>query len=89
VAPDAVALRELMPRDLIRAQDVGAATEVMAGAPVQVVVVAGSVSVVAQGTALDDAHTGDTVDVRLQRPSRIVKARVTGPGSTELVGVTP
>lgn len=77
-------LHDLAAGDVVRTIDVGALPEVVSGTPVQISAMSGGVSVSTIGMALADAHRGDRVDVRLQRPTRILRGRVAGPGRVEL-----
>jgi len=89
LGPGTVALRDLGPRDIIADRDLGKALDVATGSPINVTVSSAGVSVAATGTALTDARVGDAVDVRLLRPTRILRARVTGPGSAQLADGGP
>ena len=80
-----VALRDIAARDVIRSNDVGRALDVTAGAPVNITVSSGGISVTTSAIALADARVGDLIPVRLQRPARTLHTRVTGPGSVQLV----
>lgn len=84
VQAGAVALREIAPRDVIRSDDVGPAPAVMGGTAVRLAVVAGGVRVMTVATALADAGVGEPVAVRLDHPTRTLRARVTGPAAVEL-----
>jgi flagella basal body P-ring formation protein FlgA len=84
LAPDVVALRDIAARDVVRSVDIGSAPDVVAGAPVRVSVVTGGISVTTTAIALADARKGDQISVRLQRPARTLRTRVTGPGSVQL-----
>jgi flagella basal body P-ring formation protein FlgA len=48
-------------------------------------VTTGAVSVATTAIALADARVGDQIDVRLQRPARTLRTRVTAPGSVQLI----
>jgi flagella basal body P-ring formation protein FlgA len=85
IASGSVALRDITIGDVVRGADVGEALAVSSGAPVEVSVAIGAINVTIAGVALADARAGDEIEVRLQRPARILKARVTGPGSAKLV----
>lgn len=89
LAPGAVALRELAVGDLVRSADVGAAPAVMAGSAVRLLLQAPGIHVTARAIALADAWVGDRVEVRLDRPARTFKTRVTGPGSVQLTEAFP
>ena len=78
-------LRDIGPGDALRAEDVGAAFDVLVGAVVNVAVAAHGIHVGTTAVALSDARTGEQIDVRLDHPTRTLKARVTGPGSVQLV----
>lgn len=80
-----VALRDIATGDLVRTSDVGQPPAVSAGRPVSVSVVANGVSVTTTAIALADASIGDQIDVRLQRPTRTLRTRVTGPGTVQLM----
>ena len=85
VGTEVVALRDLAAGDVVRESDIGTAPDVMAGRPVRVSVVTGAISVTTTATALADARVGDLIDVRLQRPTRTLQTRVTGPGTAMLL----
>lgn len=87
--PRSVALRDIAAGDVLRAGDVGPSPDVLSGAPVQVSASTGGITVTALATALADARVGDTLDVRLQRPERTLRARVTARGAAELLGESP
>jgi flagellar basal body P-ring formation protein FlgA len=89
VARDAVSLRDIAAGAVVRSTDVGKAPDVMAGAPVRVSVATGGISVMTSAVALADASVGDQIDVRLQRPARTLRTRVTGPGLVQLVEGSP
>lgn len=89
VALDAAALRDIAAGDVIRSADIGTAPDVTAGAPVRVSVASGGISVTTRAIALADAKVGDQVDVRLQRPTRILRTRVTGLGAVQPIGEAP
>jgi len=84
LAADSVALRDVAKNDVVRPIDLGALPAVMAGAAVRLDVAAGGVSVATNAVALADAQVGDLIDVRLQRPLRTLKARVTAPSAVQL-----
>jgi flagella basal body P-ring formation protein FlgA len=84
MAAGAVALRNLGVGDLLREGDVGTAPAVTAGSAVRVKVQAASISVSTSAVALRDAVVGDRINVRLERPARIVPAYVTAPGLVQL-----
>jgi len=52
---------------------------------VDLTVAVGAINVTIAAVSLADARAGDEIEVRLQRPARILKARVTGPGSAQLL----
>jgi flagella basal body P-ring formation protein FlgA len=85
IEPDSVALRDIAAGDVVRTVDVGEAPDVSAGARVRVNVTTGAVSVATTAIALADARVGDQIDVRLQRPARTLRTRVTAPGSVQLI----
>jgi len=85
IAPGSVALRDLTLGDVVRDEDVGPALAISSGAPLDLSIAVGAVNVTVPAVALADARAGDEIEVRLQRPARILKARVTGPGSAQLV----
>jgi flagella basal body P-ring formation protein FlgA len=85
IAPGSVALRDITVGDVLRGEDVGQALAVSSGTPVDLSVAVGAINVTIDAVALADARAGDEIEVRLQRPARILKARVTGPGSAKLV----
>lgn len=85
LSPAVVALRDLAARDVVRGVDIGSAPDVMAGAPVRISVVTRGISVTTTAVALADARRGDQVAVRLQRPARTLRTRVTGPGAVQLL----
>lgn len=87
--PGVVALRDIAAGDVIRSADFGRAPDVTAGFPVRVSVAIGGISVTTSAIALADARVGDQIDVRLQRPARTLRTRVTGPGSVQLMGGSP
>lgn len=89
VPPDTTALRDIAVGDVLREKDLGPAPDVAAGAPVRVSVSSGSINVVVIAVALADAHSGDQIDVRLQRPTRTLRTRVTGPGTVQLLDEAP
>jgi len=89
VAAEMVALRDISPRDVIRSADIGIAPDVAAGAPVRVSVAAGGISVTTSAVALADARVGDRVDVRLPKPTRVLKTRVIGPSAVQLMDESP
>ena len=84
LGPEAVALRDIGARDVVRSVDLGKALDVSAGAPVRVTVEIGGISVSTTAVALADARVGDRTEVRLLRPARILRTRVIGPGSVQL-----
>lgn len=86
IGPEAVALRELASGDVVRTIDVGQAPDVMAGTPVSLSVATKGINVTTTAIALADARVGDQIDVRLRRPTRTLKTRVTGRGSVQLIG---
>jgi flagella basal body P-ring formation protein FlgA len=82
--PEVVTLRDIGARDVVRSVDIGKALDVTSGAPVRVIVATGGISVSTSAVALADARVGDRIEVRLQRPARILRTRVIGPGSVQL-----
>ena len=80
-----VALRDMTVGDVLRDQDVGESFAVASGTPVDVTVAVGAINVTIAAVALADARAGDEIEVRLRRPARILKARVTGPSSATLM----
>jgi len=86
---DAAALRDIAAGEVLRAADIGSAPDVQLGAPVQVSASSGGIVVTAMATALADARVGDQIDVRLQRPMRTLRTRVTARGAVQLVDETP
>ena len=89
IGPETVALRDIAAGDVMRRVDIGGVPDVTAGAPVEVSVAANGISVVMTAIALGDARVGDQIDVRVLRPTRTLRTRVTGPGSVELTEVSP
>jgi flagella basal body P-ring formation protein FlgA len=85
LGPETVSLRDIGARDVVRTVDIGRAPDVTAGAPVRVTVATGGISVSTTAIALADARVGDRIEVRLQRPARILRTRVIGPGSVQLM----
>jgi flagella basal body P-ring formation protein FlgA len=83
-AADAV-LRDLGPGEAVRADDLGMPYDVAAGSAVVMTVAVRGIEVTASATALADARTGDRVDLRLRHPVRTLPARVTGPGTAQLL----
>lgn len=81
---EVVALRDLAAGDVIRGGDIGIAPAVTAGEAVRVGVRNGGVRVSTLAVALIDAHVGEVTDVRLDRPSRTLRARVIARGEAEL-----
>ncbi len=79
-----VALRDLAAGDVVRSGDIGAAPDVAAGEAVRVGVRSGGIRITTLATALVDAHVGEVADVRLDRPSRTLRARVTARGEAEV-----
>lgn len=88
VEPGSVALRDIAARDVVRSTDIGGAPQVTAGSVVRVSVATRGIHVSTTAIALADARVGDQIDVRLQRTTRTLKTRVTGPGSVELQDVS-
>jgi flagella basal body P-ring formation protein FlgA len=86
---DVVALHDIAARDVVQSVDFGAAPDVAAGAPVRVSVVNGPISVSTTAIALADAKVGDQIPVRLNRPVRTLKGRVTAPGAVQLGDSAP
>ena len=84
-----VMLRDVAAGDLLRSTDVGSAPDVAAGMPVRLSVAQGAIVVTTNAISLADASVGDRIEVRLQRPTRTLKARVTAPGSAQLEDVRP
>jgi flagella basal body P-ring formation protein FlgA len=82
---DASALRDIAAGEALRAGDVGRLPDVLLGAPVQVSASSGGITVTAVATALADARVGDQLDVRLQRPARTLRTRVTARGAAQLM----
>jgi flagella basal body P-ring formation protein FlgA len=78
------AARALAPGDVITARDVLRLPDVRSGDPVQVRVLVHAVEVRLEAVAAQDGRVGD--DIRIVNPSsgRLLKARVTGPGSVEV-----
>lgn len=89
IEPDVVALRDIARGDVVRAVDIGAPPDVMAGELVRVSVSGAGINVTTIATALADAKVGDRIDVRLQHPVRTLRVRVTGPGSAQLTDERP
>jgi flagella basal body P-ring formation protein FlgA len=85
LGPEAVALRDIAAHDVMRSVDVGRAPDVMAGARVRVTVASGGIRATTTAIALADAHVGDRIEVRLQRPARTLRTRVIGPGLVQLM----
>lgn len=85
IPPGSVMLHDLSTHEAIRSTDVGRPPDVTAGAPVRVTVSVGPITISTGAVALVDAQEGDRIAVRLQRPLRTRYARVTGPGSTQLL----
>jgi flagella basal body P-ring formation protein FlgA len=85
LANDAVALRDLSARDVVHVGDIGKAPHVMAGSAVRLSVFANAIQVTTTATALADANAGDQIQVRLARPNRTLRTRVTGPGTVQLL----
>jgi len=84
ILPGSVALREVVAGDVVRSVDIGEAPAVAAGSSIDVISDGGGISVSTKGIALEDAKVGDRVDVRLPRPTRMLRGRVTGPGQVQL-----
>jgi len=80
-----VALRDIASGDVVRGTDIGSAPPVLAGRPVRVNVVSGKITITTDAIALVDARIGDSVDVRLEHPARVLRTRVMGPASVQLV----
>lgn len=89
IAPEMVVLRDIAARDVLRSVDIGKAPDVLSGAPVRVNVMTRGIEISTTAIALTDARVGDRIDVRLQRSTRILKTRVTGPGAVQLVDASP
>jgi flagella basal body P-ring formation protein FlgA len=89
VARGVVVLRDVASGEVIRRTDLGIAPEVAAQSPVEVSVLVPGIRLTTTAIALADARLGDEIPVRLQHPARILKARVTGIGSAELVDASP
>jgi flagella basal body P-ring formation protein FlgA len=85
LAPGTTALRDIAAAEVIRSTDVGTPPEITAQMPVRVSVASGGVSLTTIAIALADARLGDELDVRLRNPARILKTRVTGSGSAQLL----
>lgn len=85
VAAQAVALREISPGDVLRADDIGTPLDVVAGAHVTLNLIAGGVAIDAAAVALTDARIGDLTEVRLEHPTRTFKARVIGRSTVHLL----
>jgi len=85
IAAGSVALRDITVGDVVRGEDVGQALAVSLGTPVDLTVAVGAINVTIAAVSLADARAGDEIEVRLHRPARILKARVTGPGSAQLL----
>jgi flagella basal body P-ring formation protein FlgA len=86
---DIAVLRDVAAGDVVRVGDIGRALDVQAGTPVKVSASSGGISVTTTATALADARVGDRIDVRLQRPTRTLRARVTGRGTVQLADDAP
>jgi flagella basal body P-ring formation protein FlgA len=84
IPPGSVALRDMAAGDVVRTGDVGKALDVVLGTPVDVSVAIGGINVTVAAVSLADARVGDEVDVRLQRPARVLRTQVVGPGSVQL-----
>jgi flagella basal body P-ring formation protein FlgA len=81
---DGVARRSIGAGDTVRAGDIGTAPAVAAGAAVTLRVDSPGIRLALVGTAVDDADVGDVVGVRLQRPPRVLTARVVDTGTARL-----
>ena len=82
-----VARRELARGDALRENDVGAPPDVTAGAMVSIDASTGGINVTTLAIALSDAQRGDIVNVRLERPRRTLRTRVTGVAKVQLLDV--
>jgi flagella basal body P-ring formation protein FlgA len=86
IAAGAVARHERLPREVVRRDDIGVAPDVAAGSRVYLRVSTSGINVITDAVALSDAMKGEWLQVRLQRPSRTLRARVVEPGLVELEG---
>jgi flagella basal body P-ring formation protein FlgA len=74
-----VVVRNIGAHDVLRSMDIGIPPAVAAGTPVNVTTAVGGIMVTARAVALTDGMVGDRIEVRLQRPARVRRIRITGP----------
>ncbi|WP_347329500.1 flagellar basal body P-ring formation chaperone FlgA [Marinimicrobium locisalis] len=87
--PDAIigmeVRRPLQAGDPLRLSQLEAATVVRRGDQVRLKAKTGSITVDTKGTALSDGRVGDQVRVRNDRSERVIRGRVIGPGTVEVI----
>ncbi|WP_051235670.1 flagellar basal body P-ring formation chaperone FlgA [Marinimicrobium agarilyticum] len=77
--------RPLQAGDPVRLSQLEAPTVVRRGDQVRLKAKTGTITVDTKGTALSDGRVGDQVRVRNDRSERVVRGRVIGPGTVEVV----
>ena len=76
--------RSIRAGDPVRLSAVTEPTVIKRGDDVAIEAKLGNVAVVSSGTALSDGRIGQQIRIRNSKSERIVKARVTGPGRTQV-----